>query len=66
MNLFYHRNLPCRASGFFFRSQDRFFSRTALLKWPIFLFFKKAQDSFTSPFSNSLRKKAAREVVSFS
>ena len=66
MNLLYHQNLPCRASGFFFGLKTDFFSRTALLKWPIFLFFKKAQDSFTSPFSNSLRKKAAREVVSFS
>ena len=51
---------------FFLGLKTEFSSRTAVLKWRIFLFFKKAQYSYTSPFSNSLRKKAAREVVSFS
>ena len=53
-------------AAFFLVSRQNFISRIAVLKWPIFLFFKKGQYSFTSPFSNSLRKKAAREVVSFS
>ena len=51
---------------FFFVLMQNVSSRTAVLKWPIFLYFKKAQHSFTFPFSKSLRKKVARKVVSFS
>ena len=62
--IFYFRNPPCRTSGFYFSVfKTEFSSRIAGSKWGIFLFFKKAQYSFASPFSNNLRKKELNDLM---
>ena len=51
---------------FFSNSRQNFLAVLPASNGAFSYFFKKAQYSITSPFSYSLRKKAAREVVPFS